>query len=254
MIMQIKGHNDDKGAPWLEEYSRVASIEWKDSDNVHIHHVRNFSYRDDSHPIPNWYDCQCKLSDIIATDLVISYWAGSAIAHVFLSFGFNNGQWLAISIETRRRQNQPWSAFGGFLKNYPLVYVVADERDLIGARANIRKERVYLYPLNITREQSRDLFRSYLLRIKKVNLHPEWYNTLLNNCTSNIFHHGKSVSTAVKYDWRILLSGYADRYCYNNNLLENSLPFEVLKKRSRLKESDVPIIGSTYSQDIRRNR
>lgn len=252
--MEKNEHDAGKTVPWLEEYSQVASIEWHDSDTVHIHHVRNFRYQDESHPVPEWYECQIKLSDVIATDLVLSYWAGNAIAHVFLSFGFKNGQWLAISIETRRRQNQPWSAWGGFLKNYPLVYVVADERDLIGVRANVRKERVYLYPLNITRQQSQELFRSYLLRVEKVNQHPEWYNTLLNNCTSNIFHHGKSVSSAVKYDWRIMLSGYADRYCYKNNLLENSLPFEELKKRSRLRGSDVSTIYITYSQDIRRNR
>ncbi|MDH1321418.1 DUF4105 domain-containing protein [Enterobacter bugandensis] len=254
MMIKNKGNDADKMVPWLQEYSRVASIEWQGIDNVHISHIRNFSYRNETHPAPDWYDCQLKLSDVIATDLVLSYWAGNAIAHVFLSFGFKNGQWLAISIETRRRQNQPWSAFGGFLKNYPLVYVIADERDLIGVRANVRKERVYLYPLNITHQQSQDLFRSYLLRIEKVNQHPEWYNTLLNNCTSNIFHHGKSVSSAVKYDWRILLSGYADRYCYRKNLLDNSLPFEELKKRSRLTSSDASTIGPTYSLDIRRTR
>ncbi|MGU3489432.1 Lnb N-terminal periplasmic domain-containing protein [Enterobacter bugandensis] len=252
--MENNEREPDKAVPWLEEYSQVASTEWHDSDNVHISHVRNFRYQADSSPVPDWYDFQCKLSDVIATDLIVSYWAGNAIAHVFLSFGFNNGKWLAISIETRRRQNQPWSAFGGFLKNYPLVYVVADERDLIGVRANVRKERVYLYPLNITCQQSQELFRSYLLRIEKVNRHPEWYNTLLNNCTSNIFQHGKSVSSAVKYDWRILLSGYADRYCYKNNLLKNSLPFEELKMRSRLRGSDELTIETTYSQDIRRNR
>lgn len=253
-MIENKGNNADESIPWLQEYSRVASIEWQDSDNVHISHVRNFNYSAEINPIQDWYDYQLKLSEVIAADLVLSYWAGNAIAHVFLSFGFKNGQWLAISIETRRRLNQPWSALGGFLKNYPLVYVVADERDLIGVRVNVRKERVYLYPLNITPQQSQDLLRSYLLRIEKVNQHPEWYNTLLNNCTSNIFNHGKSVSSAVKYDWRILVSGYADQYCYKNNLLGNSIPFEDLKKRSRLIGSDVPTIGPTYSMDIRRNR
>jgi len=241
-------------APWLPEYCRVSAIEWQDSDNVHVLNVRNFSYKNAFTSFPDWYDYQLKLSDVVATDLVLSYWAGNAIAHVFLSFGFNNGQWLSISIETRRRVNQPWSAFGGFLKNYPLIYVVADERDIIGVRLNIRKERVYLYSLNITPQQSQDLLRDYLMRIEKVNEHPEWYNTLLNNCTSNIFQHGRAVSSAVKYDWRILLSGYVDRYCYNHNLLSNTDSFDELKARSRLVCTDASNLSRTFSLDIRRNR
>lgn len=241
-------------APWLPEYSRLSAIKWQDSENVHVLNVRNFSYKNAFSPMTDWYDCHLKLSDVIATDLVLSYWAGNAIAHVFLSFGFNNGQWLSISIETRRRENQPWSAFGGFLKNYPLIYVVADERDIIGVRLNIRKERVYLYSLNITPQQSQDLLREYLMKIEKVNEHPEWYNTLLNNCTSNIFHHGRAVSSAVKYDWRILLSGYVDRYCYKENLLSHQHSFDELKARSRLVGTDGANISPTFSLDIRRNR
>jgi hypothetical protein len=35
-------------------------------------------------------------------DLAAVYWAGPAIAHVMLSFGFTDGQHLAISIEARK--------------------------------------------------------------------------------------------------------------------------------------------------------
>jgi hypothetical protein len=247
-------HKTGAEAPWLVEYSRLATVHWLDSDCFQVSDVRNFRYRGVGDPLPAWDDRDFRLSEVTKTDLVLSYWGGNAIAHVFLSFGFSNGEWLAVSIETRRRQNQPWSAFGGFLRNYPVIYVLADERDLIGVRSDVRRERVWIYGLTLTQEQRQRLLRDYLLRIQQVNAHPEWYNTLFNNCTTNILHHGRAVSPAVKYDWRILLSGYADRYCYRMGLLDTRLPFETLRQRSRLIRPEDACIDDDFSQDIRRQR
>lgn len=241
-------------APWLAEYERLATVRWLDSDRFQVRDVRNFRYRGVGKPLSAWDDRLFRLSEASQTDLVLSYWGGNAIAHVFLSFGFSNGEWLAISIETRRRQNQPWSAFGGFLHNYPVVYVVADERDLIGVRSDVRRERVWIYELTLTQEQRQRLLRDYLQRIQQVNAHPEWYNTLFNNCTTNILRHGRAVSSAVKYDWRILLSGYADRYCYRMGLLDTRLPFKRLRQNSRLMRPTDAIIDGHFSRDIRRQR
>lgn len=241
-------------APWLVEYERLATVRWRNSDEFQINDVRNFRYRTAAEPLPAWDDRHFRLSDLTQTDLVLSYWGGNAIAHVFLSFGFRNAEWLSISIETRRRENQPWSAFGGFLRHYPVVYVVADERDLIAVRSDVRRERVWIYGLELTREQRERLLRDYLLRIQQVNAHPEWYNTLCNNCTTNILRHGRAVSPAVKYDWRILLSGYADRYCYRMGLLDTRLPFHELRQHSRLIRPPGARIDDDFSLDIRRQR
>src|SRR3984957_297726 len=119
-------------------------------------------------------------------DLICSYWTGPSIAHVFLSFGFADGRHLAVSVETRRRNGQGFSAIAGFFRRYQLIFVVADERDLIGVRTDIRRERVYLYPLRITPEETRRLFGGYMDRATALAERPEFYNTVTNNCTSNI--------------------------------------------------------------------
>ncbi|MDO6582958.1 DUF4105 domain-containing protein [Photobacterium sp. 2_MG-2023] len=240
--------------PWLPEYSRLAGIEWLDKDHVRINNIRNFRYRSEEDPLPDWYDQTFRISDVNGVNLVLSCWSSPAIAHVFLSFGFCSNDWLAVSIETRRRENQTWTAFGGFLRNYPVIYVVADERDLIGVRTDIRKERVWLYPLILTQDQCQKLLRDYLMRIEKVNAHPEWYNTLLNNCTTNILRHGQAVSPRVQYNWRILLSGYADQYCYRLGLLDTRLPFPELKQQSLLLRNTSDRITSDFSARIRQQQ
>ena len=63
-----------------------------------------------------------------------------------LSFGFA-GDHVAVSIETRKKKGEAYSSIAGFFKQYELIYVVGDERDLIRVRTNYRRpeEQVYLY-------------------------------------------------------------------------------------------------------------
>ncbi len=241
----------NKSIEWLEEYSKMASIYWLNDDEFMIENVRNFQYIDIENVIPQWDNRTYKISNLQKIDLVISYWKGNAIAHVFLTFGFNNGQWLSVSIETRRKKNQKWSAFAGFYPTYPLVYVVADERDLIGVRCDIRKERVSLYPLKLSLMQQQTLLRSYLLRINELHTKPEWYNTLFNNCTTNILRHGKEVSPSLKFNWKVMLSGFSDAYCYELGLLDQQYTFSHLKKMSIIHRNKDDLIDSNFSENIR---
>ncbi|HDO7177498.1 TPA: DUF4105 domain-containing protein [Klebsiella pneumoniae] len=240
-----------KGIEWLEEYSKMASISWFNDDELMIENVRNFKYIDIDNVIPQWDNRTYKISNLQKTDLVISYWNGNAIAHVFLTFGFKDNQWLSISIETRRKKYQKWSALNGFYPNYPLIYVVADEKDLIGVRCDIRKERVSLYPLKLSLMQQQKLLRSYLFRINELHKKPEWYNTLFNNCTTNILRHGKEVYPKLKFNWKVMLSGFADSYCYELGLLDNRYTFSDLKKMSVIHRNNDDLIDSNFSENIR---
>ncbi len=65
-----------------------------------------------------------------------------------MSWQFEGAPPLAVSIETRKRRGQEYSAVQGFFKQYELIYVVADERDVVRLRTNYRGEQVYLYRLN----------------------------------------------------------------------------------------------------------
>lgn len=237
-------------ADWVPEYARTANVEWHGTRAM-IRNVRNFAYctRDDC--MPAYYDAVYDLNEVQSVDLIVSRWAAEAIAHVFLSFGFRDGGYLAISIETRRRQGQRYSPYAGFLPLYDLIYVVADERDLLGVRTDVRKERVHLFRADIRPETTRALFADYLRRIQALNAEPEFYHTLINNCTTNILRHLRAVAPDVRYSWKVLLSGYADRYGYELGLLDRSLPFETLKQRSLIRRPLYAAIEHFFSEEIR---
>jgi hypothetical protein len=202
---------------WAPEYAVLTT--WsQDGGVVYIHNIRNFTYNTEGNYTPAYYDANYALADLSTVDLVTSYWSGDAIAHVFLSFGFADGRHLAISIETRRQKKFGYSTIAGLFRHYELFYVVADERDLIGVRTDVRHEDVYLYRLNLPADVRTRLFLSYLDEVKSLAARPEWYNTITDNCTTGILKRADAKAD-VRYDWRILLSGYSAQLAYDKGLL-----------------------------------
>lgn len=237
-------------AVWVPEYARAARVEWR-GPRVTVRDVRNFRYRTRDDCVPAYYDATFALDAVTTVDLVVSRWTAEAIAHVFLSFGLDDGRYVAISIETRRRHGQRYSPYAGFLPLYDLVYVVADERDLIGVRSDVRKERVYLFRAHVTSDTARALFADYLRRVHALESRPEFYNTLFNNCTTNILRHVRAVAPEVGYSWMVLLSGYADRYGHDLGLLDASMPFDALKTASLIRRPPGATIDGDFSAAIR---
>ncbi len=194
-----------------------------------------------------------RLDQLASVDMITSYWSSEAIAHVFLSFGFANRQYLAISIEIRRMKGQEYSSLAGFFRQYELFYVAADERDLIGQRVNARHERVYLYRLTITPEQREALLRSYLQRMQALAVAPEFYHTATNNCTTNIVAHANAGAKLLPFSWKVLFAGYADNYAYQLGLLDRTMAFADLKAASRINPTKA-IEDDNFSSRIRAGR
>ncbi|PVX85637.1 uncharacterized protein DUF4105 [Paraburkholderia unamae] len=216
-----------------------------------IRDVRNFTYRTRDDCTPGYYDALYEIDAVQSVDLIVSRWTAEAIAHVFLSFGFLDGRYLAISIETRRRRGQRYSPYAGFLPIYDLVYVVADERDLLGVRTDVRRERVHLFRADISQATAQALFADYLRRIQELGGQSEFYNTLFNNCTTNILRHIKAVAPEIRFNWKVLLSGYADQYGYELGLLDRSLAFESLKAKSLVARAADAEIDAGFSEAVR---
>jgi hypothetical protein len=181
---------------------------------------------------------------------------GPAIAHVFLSFDFSDGQHLAISIESRKEKGEGYSTIKGFFRQYELYYVVADERDVIGLRTNYRKdppEDVYLYRLSGTQEQARKLFLEYLSRINALKVVPEFYNSLTTNCTTTTWSSAGVNQQRPPFDWRILVSGYVPHYLYEHGrLAAGSEPFATLQKNALINDkAHATGITEDFSSKIR---
>jgi hypothetical protein len=158
------------------------------------------------------------------------------IAHTIVSWEFDDGQHLAISIETRKAKGESYSALRGFFRQYELYYVVADERDLVGLRTNYRSEQVCLYRIRIPIQQARALLIDYLTEVNRLADHPQWYNALTQNCTTAIRGHAQSIGVGGRFDWRLLANGHVDQLLYERNQIDTDIPFGVLRNRSNITE------------------
>jgi hypothetical protein len=209
-----------------------------DGDRVTIRNIRNFQYGEhDEDFVPRYYDKTFDLRTLDALDLIAVYWMGDAIAHIMLSFGFG-GEHVTFSIETRKERGESYSSLAGFFKQFELIYVVGDERDLIGVRTTYRRppEDVYVYRTRAQPDAIRRLFLEYVDAVNRLTKEPAWYNTLTTNCTTAVFRHVRIVGHAVPRSWKILLSGYVPEYVYERGTLDRTLPFPELRRRSLVNE------------------
>jgi len=210
-----------------------------DGDRVTIQNIRNFDYRTETDYTPRYYDKSFDLRELETVDLITSYWMGDAIAHVMMSFGFADRDFVTVSIETRKEKGESYSTVNGFFRQYELIYIVGDDRDLVRLRTNYRKdppEEVYLFRTNAPKENVRRLFLDYFKTINSLRDQPQFYNTLTTNCTTNVVRHTAVNPGGGHYSWKVLLSGYAPLYAYERGRLDQSLPFEELKQRSHINE------------------
>jgi Domain of unknown function (DUF4105) len=237
---------------WQAEVA-VLPYATRDGDRVTLHNVRNFDYRTEQDFAPRYDDRTFDLSALDAVDLIAVYWAGDAIAHIMVSFGFA-GDHVAFSIETRKEKGEPYSSLAGFFKKYELIYVVGDERDLIRVRTNYRRpqERAYLYRTRMNPANGRRLFLEYIMKINQLRERPEFYNTLTTNCTTDVWSLARALSDQVPLDRRVLLSGYFPEYAYDLGSLDTSVPFEKLKSISLINDrAHAADAAPDFSQRIR---
>ena len=237
---------------WQTEVA-VLPYATRDGDLVTLHNIRNFDYRTEQDFAARYDDRTFDLRKLDAVDLIAVYWAGDAIAHIMVSFGFA-GDHVAISIETRKEKGEAYSSIAGFFKQYELIYVVGDERDLIRVRTNYRdpQERAYLYRTRMSPANARRLFLEYVQRIEQLKERPEFYNTLTTNCTTDVWSLARLLSNQVPLDWRVLLSGYFPEYAYDLGSLDTRVPFAELKRRSLINDAaHAAAQGADFSARIR---
>ena len=234
----------------------VAVTPWasREGDVVTIHGVRNFAYRTETSFEPRWETRRYDLRELDSADVIAVYWAGKAIAHIMVSFGFGGEDYVTMSIETRKERSESYSALAGFFRQYELVYIVGDERDLIGVRTTHRRpqEDVYVYRLPGDRERIHRVFLDYMRTMNEMRERPRFYNTLLTNCTTGIFMHARVNPDTVPFSWKVLMSGYVPAYLYERGRLDTRLPFAELERRSLVNSvADAAGADAAFSRRIR---
>lgn len=237
---------------WQPDVSQLAWGEVK-GDLLTLHNVRDFTYRSETDFTEHWETRTYDLSKLNGLDLFLSHWGSPMIAHTIMSWDFSNGQHLAISIETRKVVGQEYSAVGGFFRQYPIYYVVADERDVIGVRTNFRGEDVWLYRLRAPAGGPRALLLDYVASMNALVETPQWYNALVDNCTTSIRRHVRHLDPGrLPLDWRLLVNGYLDQMLYERGRIDTSLPFEKLRDESNIDaRAKAAGMGPEFSTRIR---
>ncbi len=221
--------------PWQADVAREPTVEIV-GERVTVKNVRNCAYRSEADFDVRWEERTYDLVGLRSVDLIMSYWGPRDICHTFVSFGFEGGDYLAASIETRKMTGQAYSALAGLFKQYTLVYVLADERDLIGLRTIHRKEEVYLYRLQIPPERRRAIFLEYARRANGLAAAPEFYNVLSNSCGMNIVYAAWGTGGTQPFRPWLLLNGRWDKHMHARGGIDHSMPFEETRRASKINE------------------
>lgn len=203
---------------------------------VTLNNIRDFQWEGETEYQIRWKSETYDLNTITSTDAFLSYWAGSAIAHTLVSFGFADGRHIVFSAEIRKEHHEEFSTIGGFFRQFELALIAAEESDIIFTRTNIRGEQVYRYPINIQPQTARTLFLNYVENANQLAKKPKFYNTLLTNCTTVIFQMARLMDPNLVLDYRILLSGYAPYYLYDHSLISTSDTAEHMIAKAHINE------------------
>lgn len=224
-------------ADWSQD-QQVLPVATITNNVVTIENVRNFRYTSETDYGSGYYTGVYDMNTIKSVDYIVEPFGDfSGAAHTFLSFGFEDGKYVAISVEIRKKKGQSFSPWKTFFKQYELMYVVADEQDVVKLRTNYRKDVVYMYPTRIDQAHAKQLFLSMIKRVNELHDKPEFYNLVTNTCTTNVVRHVNEISEVkVPFSYRVLMPGYSDKLAYDLGLLDTTLPYEKIRERYQINE------------------
>ncbi len=226
---QIAPRNDRDWTPDVARLPRATIV----GNRITIENVRNFEYRSETDYTERWETRTYDLERVRSFDMFLSFWGPTLIAHTIASWEFEDAPPLAISIETRKEKRESYDVLRGFFRQFELYYVVADERDVIGIRMKYPGARTYLYRIRVPPEHARALLLDYFKEINGLADQPQWYNTLIYNCTTSIRHHGQHIGEIRPWDLRFLLNGRLDEMGYERGRIDTSMPFPGTEGKER---------------------
>ncbi len=247
-LAQRPSHNRD----WSPEVSALPWAEME-GDRITIHNIRTCSYRSEHDFDLRYRDDTFDMSRLTDVDLFQVYWGSSLIAHTMLSFGFDDGRRVCLSVETRRERGERYDALKGFFRQYELICIWGDETDLVRLRTDFRGEQVFVYRLCIPLERERQALLAFLQLTNDIRDQPQWYNALLDNCTTTLIGHTRAIiNPDAALDWRWIANGSLHEVMHERGTIDSSVPLETLRQRGFVNgRAAADLQGVDYSRRIR---
>jgi hypothetical protein len=250
----VKSLKPSNSRDWTPEQAVLAYAEIQ-GPQVTVHNIRNCHWRSFDDFSLDYYDKTYDLDKLTRVDfIVVPFNETPSVGHTMLSFGFGDEDYLAVSVEIRKERGEAFSPIAGFFQQYEIMYVVASESDVVGRRVNCDLCDVYLHRSTATPKQARELFLDVMRRVNKLVKEPEFYDTLTNNCTTNIRRHINHLKPdRVPYDYRVLLPGYSDELAFDLGLIVPHGSFEETKQYAKVNyQAYLFRDDPQFSQKIRR--
>lgn len=241
---------------WADDVSRLLHAE-VEGEVVTLREVRHFEWRSETDVTPRWETRRIDLARLRTLDVALSYWMGPAIAHTLVSFGYEDDdgrlQHLVFSVEIRKERGEAFSAIAGFVKQFELNLVAADERDVLATRTNARGEDVVLYSVAMPRPAMRSLFLQYVEEAQRLEREPAFYDTIVANCTTIVWAMARRIVPGLPLDARLVASGYLPGYLYDLGVLAPGHTLDELERLGRITErAKADGASPNFSEAIRR--
>jgi hypothetical protein len=251
LLIWWQGIHPSNDRIWADDVAQMTTGT-VDGHRVTLHKVRNFDWRSNTDYTQRWETRDYDLNRLNSVDMIMSYWTVPAIAHMLISFGFDDGGHVVFSVEIRREKTENFSEIGGFFKEFELSIIAADERDVIRVRTNVRGEDAYLYRIRLPVPAMRSLFLGYVEQANALVRTPRFYNTITVNCTTLVYQMMERIVGYLPLSYRLILSGYLPEYVYRVGGLDQRYSLQELRARGRITErAKTADRSDTFSADIR---
>ena len=206
----------------------------REGDAITMENVRNFDYRSLDDFTPRYETRTYHLANLRGVDAIFFVWEISWMGHPVLVFDFGPDGRICMSIEVRFRKGQRYSIIRGLYRQQELIFLAADERDVILRRTKYSpNQKAYLYRLNVEAEELRAVFLDYVEAINKLRERPRWYHVIFTNCATAFY---RLPSTRYRLDWRVIANGRLPWALYKDGRLDRTLPFAELRQLAYLND------------------
>ena len=245
---------------WTEDQQILPSISTY-GGLITIHNVRNATYKSKDDYDVRYYDKTFKVGDLESLWLIIEPFGPKLpfnlrAAHVFVSLGLADGSFVSISVEIRKKKGDSFStrgALNGLLRYYELMYVVADEKDVIQLRTNHREDDVLLYPLDVSKEISQNIFLDFAKEINELYEKPSFFHTITDNCTTILVRNlRKNGIQLPRWNLSYISPAYIDTLFYTQGLIKTNLSLKDARDHFHITKKAQAVNGSSdFSNHIR---